>query len=77
MIIFGSKGKESIVGSGTFTCPGCGNGKPYLHKKLQRYFTLYFIPIFPVATLGEHVECGSCHGLWKTEVLTVPPPAVS
>lgn len=72
MIIWGSRGRVTTIGSGTFHCPRCSSTQPYKHQKLQRYFTLYFIPLFPLDDLGEHIECGQCHNLWKTEVLRQP-----
>ena len=69
MIIWGSRGRITTIGSGAFHCPRCNSTQPYKHRKLQRYFTLYFIPLFPLDNLGEHIECGLCHSLWKTEVL--------
>jgi len=61
MIIWGSKAKESQVGSGTFFCPNCKADAPYSHMRVSRYFTLYFIPLFPTSTLGAYVRCGACN----------------
>jgi hypothetical protein len=69
LIIFGTKGVTSSTGGGTFDCPGCGPGKPYEHKKVRRFFTLYYIPLIPLETKGEFIECGSCRQTWKPEVL--------
>lgn len=60
MIIWGSKAKESQIASGTFFCPNCKSDAPYAHMRVSRYFTLYFIPLFPTSTLGAYVRCGAC-----------------
>ena len=70
MIIWGSKAKESQVGTGTFFCPSCMADSPYAHMRVSRYFTLYFIPLFPTSTLGEYVCCRTCNGQLSNVVLT-------
>lgn len=75
MIIWGSRGKESEVARGQFHCPQCDTPVPYVHKKVARYFTLYFIPLFKTEDLGEYVECGGCRGTFKPAVLQYEPPS--
>jgi len=60
MIIWGSKAQERRIGTGIFFCPQCAAQSPYTHLRVARYFTLYFIPLFPTATLGQYVQCGRC-----------------
>jgi uncharacterized tellurite resistance protein B-like protein len=74
MIIWGSRGRTSVVQEGQFHCPRCRSNQPYALKRVQRWFTLYFIPIFPMGVLGEYAECAQCQTTWKTEVLTAGPP---
>jgi hypothetical protein len=69
MIIWGSKGKEKTMESGQFLCPCCRCLRPYKHKKISKYFTLYFIPLFETKNLGEYIECQVCGSTWKMEVL--------
>jgi hypothetical protein len=40
---------------------------------MARYFTLYFVPLFPMGTLGEIVQCQACLREWKPEVLRPDP----
>ncbi len=75
MIIFGSKGVESNMGSGVFFCPNCGGDQRYWHKHVRRYFTLYFIPLIPLDKIGEIVQCTGCGQTWDPEVLTFDPQA--
>jgi len=69
LIIFGSKGVTSTVGTGDFQCPACGKPAPYEHKRMRRFFTLYWIPLIPLDTLGEYVQCLNCRSELKAEVL--------
>jgi predicted RNA-binding Zn-ribbon protein involved in translation (DUF1610 family) len=69
MIIWGSKGKEKTIAEGQFYCPQCRTSRPYRHKKVAKYFTLYFIPLFETKNLGEYIECQWCFTTFRTEVL--------
>jgi zinc-ribbon family len=73
MIIWGSKVKESVVSSGSFHCPECKT-RNYDLVKTVKYFTLYFIPLFPMETLGQYVKCQSCKSYYKEAVLQYRPP---
>ena len=76
MIIWGSRVREKQVGTGTFHCVNCHVGCAYAHMEVARWFTLYFIPVFPTQTLGEYVRCLRCSGQFKTTVLTLTPEQV-
>ncbi len=69
LILVGSRGREVEVGSGTFHCPVCDVQRPYKHRRVGRYFTLYFIPLFQIQKLAEYVECQACHHVFPLEVL--------
>lgn len=69
MIIFGTRGIKSTIKSGNFHCPQCENDKPYRHRKVTKFFTLYFIPLIPLGSAGEYVECGTCKGTFIPRVL--------
>lgn len=69
MIIWGSKGREKTVESGEFFCPHCMKKASYARRKVARYFTLYFIPLFPIEQLGEYVHCGACQSEYDPKIL--------
>lgn len=73
MIIWGSKPRTFINNSGSFFCPECNDYKSYLWKKVKRYFTLYFLPVFPMEDLGEYIECETCKSTFKENVLKYDP----
>lgn len=75
LIIWGSKGIVQNIGSGTFHCPAEGTDRGYFHQKARRWFTLFFIPLFPTSTLGEYVECASCSTTYYPSVLDAPTVA--
>lgn len=69
MIIFGTRGVKSTINKGTFCCPQCATNQPFKHKKVTKFFTLYFIPVIPLGSAGEYVECQSCKGTFVPRVL--------
>jgi hypothetical protein len=70
MIIWGSKGKTKVIETGRFLCPRCRTARAYQKKKVGKYFTLYFIPLFETQKLGEFVECQTCFTPFETSVLS-------
>jgi hypothetical protein len=48
MIIYGYRNREIETGARDFYCPKCETQRPYKFKKIERYFTLFFIPLFPL-----------------------------
>lgn len=73
MIIWGSKSITGTLGAGNFNCPVCATHRPYDQKRVRRFFTLYFIPLFPTSTLGQYVECRGCQGTFEPGVLSYDP----
>ena len=69
MIIWGSKAKEKTISSGPFFCPSCQLDATYDHIRVGRYFTLYFIPLFSMSTLGEYIKCRNCQAGFEPSVL--------
>lgn len=72
MIIWGSRTRFSKTDEGVFYCPQERAERPFERKIAKQWFTLYFIPIFPMNERGEFVECQSCKGQFDTRVLDIP-----
>jgi hypothetical protein len=72
MIIYGSRTMTSTRGQGDFFCPLCKRQRGFSHVSNTRWFTLYFIPIFPIYKQGEYVQCNSCGEGFAMEVLSMP-----
>ncbi len=77
MIILGSRDREKILATGQFHCPTCGMPRPYRHVRVDRYFALYFIPLFKFSTLAEYVQCQVCHSTYDPAALHDRLPAPS
>ena len=69
-IIFGSKTRYTNDKKGAFVCPTCQTLKQYCAKSIQSWFTLFFIPVFPIGGKNDpHVECQQCKRTYYPEVL--------
>ena len=74
MIIFGTKGRSIKMDSGDFHCPNCNTNRAYNKKYVQDWFTLYFIPTFPVGSKkNEHIECEECSSIYHLDVIDYKP----
>lgn len=76
MIIFGTRGLTLNNGKpGQFFCPGCNGHRSHQRKKVQRFFTLYFIPLIPLNIVQEFIECQTCKQTYRPSVLEHDPTA--
>lgn len=75
MIIWGWKTVFRVIGSGVFSCPTCGADRNYERRKAQRFFTLFFIPLIPLKTVGEFIRCTYCKNDFRESVLGRPTAA--
>jgi hypothetical protein len=73
MIIFGTTTITTTPQSGVFHCPRCSMQRNYGLKRANRFFTLYFIPLIPMGSAGEWIQCSSCGGTFGQEVLSYNP----
>lgn len=73
-IVWGSRGRNKEVGEGEFYCPDCGDYRNYKMIAVTRWFTLYWIPLFPMGKpVGEYIECGTCKSTFNQGVLKFDP----
>lgn len=73
IIIWGSSGVTKTIKKGDFHCPECAETRGYEFKNVHRFFTLYFIPLFPLEKLSEYIECNRCKNAFKPVVLEYDP----
>ncbi|QGJ70439.1 Hypothetical protein PBC10988_21360 [Planctomycetales bacterium 10988] len=73
MIIFGWRDRASTKERGNFYCPQCEAQNPFKRQEIRSWFTLYFIPVIPLHTKGEYVECNRCRGTFHVKVLSLNP----
>ncbi len=62
IILFGTKG---VIGNDsspvvTATCPSCGQNTSLVGKTHRTWFTLFFIPVFPISRADRFSQCSSC-----------------
>ena len=76
ILIWGFRARAKTVSTGEFFCSHCGADRSYVLQQIRRWFTLFFIPLFPVGKrLGEQVRCSTCGTLFRPEVLNAPTSA--
>jgi hypothetical protein len=72
-LIWGFKTRFKKISEGTFFCSRCGADRPYHQRIGRRWFTLYYIPLFPTgAANNEHVQCQVCKQAFTPAALARP-----
>lgn len=69
MIIFGTKSTNKVLDRGTFLCPNCESETSFEKRRAKSWFHLYFIPLIPLKTYPNFVECRSCAATFVEGVL--------
>jgi len=75
IVIWGFKALMKAIGQGRFFCPHEGGDRGYRMMQARRWFTFFWIPLIPLKTLGEYVECASCGASYEPRVLELPTNA--
>ena len=75
LIIFGLRVFYRTIAQGTFHCRRCGGDRQYRRRAGRRWFTLFFIPVIPLNSVGEHVQCTTCRARNLTDALSQPTTA--
>ena len=70
MIFFGVTTRCTPTETGTFDCPACATSRGYRRISFRRWWTLYFIPVIPLGSCGERVECLDCGSQFSPDSLT-------
>ena len=73
LIIYGTRTSPCRAEEGSFVCPCCNMQRTFHLMNMKRWFTLYFLPVLPIGSAGEYVECKSCGGTYGVEVLSMGP----
>jgi len=75
ILIWGSRALTKKLGDGQFYCPTCDDEDcDYTHMRSREWFTLYFLPVFPIGGPMEYIECRHCKQTYKESVLDLEPP---
>ena len=75
LIIFGLRVFYRTIAQGAFHCRRCGGDREYRHRAGRRWFTLFFLPVIPLNSVGDHVRCTTCRTRYVTDVLSQPTTA--
>ena len=75
LIIWGVRVFFHTAGQGVFHCQRCRSGRRYRRRSGRRFFTLFLVPVIPLAKVGEHVQCAACRTRFHPDVLTLPRPS--
>jgi len=64
---------------GVFRCPECNGLQNFRLRASRPFLTLYFIPVLPIGTLQEYVQCGQCKNSYEPDILatTLMPSSYS
>ena len=66
IIIFGTKNKIKNLGMvGSYECSRCHNISDLQFMSSQQWFTLFWIPIFPISKKQEFMQCPICHQTYQ------------
>jgi hypothetical protein len=66
-IIVGIGTRQRDHTPGYFFCPRCRSRKPCSQGSRVAYFTLFFVPLIPLASRGEYYRCGGCSGTFDPD----------
>jgi len=72
LLIFGVNVRLKALRTVHFGCPRCGADREGVLKRARRWFTIFFVPLIPLAEVGDVIECGTCHGRFDPRVLENP-----
>jgi hypothetical protein len=60
LIFFGSRWREFDVETSPNVCPTCQDETLFVITENQKYFTLFFIPLFSYGKILETAKCTQC-----------------
>ncbi len=67
MIIWGTRNRGKVLGQKAFLCPNCQQLSMTIVQQSRTWFTLFFIPIFPVGGKRTTARCGRCGFTYKMD----------
>lgn len=75
LLIFGFGIRLKTVGTLEIFCPRCGGDRIGERRVARRWFSLFWIPVFPCGTVGEIVQCTTCGTQFDPHVAEQPTTA--
>ena len=66
IILFGSKTMYKNMGTvGSYYCERCHNTSEWQFMQHRTWFTLFFIPVFPISGKHEYLQCPICSQAYR------------
>jgi hypothetical protein len=72
LVVFGVRYLAPVVATGMFHCPSCGGDRRYRQRRPRAWIHVFWIPVVPLGTGEEYVECAACRTRYQRSVLEVP-----
>jgi uncharacterized Zn finger protein len=76
-VIFGFRTRIAMLATLSYICETCGVAAAHRVVRRRRWFTLFFIPVFPLGP-GRYtdtcINCGRVRQLTKEQAESVTPP---
>ncbi len=60
IILLGEKIVARVKSSGEFNCPVCTSHNGYKRIEERNYFTVLFLPVYPLGVVADYVQCDKC-----------------
>jgi zinc-ribbon family len=67
MIIWGYRSRSKTLGQRPVSCPNCHQTAMTGFGQSRRWFTIFFIPIFPISGSTTVASCGLCGYRYKVD----------
>ena len=69
ILLFGTRPIVSDDGAASVrtVCPNCGRETNIVGKSVRHWFTLFFVPLFPVSGRQRFSQCTNCGAQFPTE----------
>jgi transcription elongation factor Elf1 len=60
MIVMGLRSRGKVLGQRMLNCPNCHRDAMTSAATSRRWFTLFFVPVFPIGDKKTIAQCGLC-----------------
>ena len=67
ILIWGTKGRVNTLKQGYFLCPLCNITCACELQEMRRWFTFFWLPIFPFGKRISYLECQECSTAFNPE----------
>lgn len=71
--MIGTTNINITIDTGEFYCPHCEERCNYRHRSKWTFLTIYLIPLIPLGSQGQFVQCVKCRSIADVESLAYDP----